>query len=90
MNARFIILVLCFALVGCAATKEAVDDYSACMANAQCAQEVNAVRSHTYVATQTATATSSVPSVADVVAFVISSVVSFGVGSWHGRKLKKG
>lgn len=90
MRARIILLLFCFACVGCVATKEAVNDYSACMSNAECAAEVNAYKEHSYVAVKTATSTSGVPSVADVTAFVLSSVTSFAVGVWRGRKLRKG
>ena len=88
MRGFLFVLLLLITSAGCITTKQAVDDYQRCMADAECSAQVNAVKSHSYVATETAITTSGIPRLADIIAVIVSSVVSFGFGVVKGRKLK--
>ena len=79
-------LMLCFTIVGCAATKRALDNYEACKGDQECITEMGQVRASSYVVAKTATNSLPLPSLGEGIAIVISNLVAFGFGVLKGKK----
>lgn len=78
--------MLCFMIMGCVATKQAMDNYEACKGDLQCVQEMSRVKDTSYVITKSATEFMPLPSVGEGIALLVSNLVAFGFGVLKGRK----
>ena len=86
MRRWFFFLVICFTVVGCAATKQALDNYEACKGDKVCIEQMENVRSASYTVAKSATNSIPLPSLAEGIAIAVSNLIAFGFGVLKGRK----
>ena len=79
-------LMFCFTIIGCAATKQALDNYEACKGDQACVTEMEQVRASSYVVAKTATNSLPLPSLGEGIAIVVSNLIAFGFGVLKGKK----
>lgn len=72
--------------MGCAATKQALDNYEACKGDSVCIEQMEQVRTESYTVAKTATNYLPMPSLGEAIALGVSNLVAFGFGVLKGRK----